>query len=803
MNKKIMKNKNQFINNHLFNKKYIFIIFLLLFLNYCSSVIQTGKFPYIKRLNNGNYIIISSTSIIFADNTLTNILKKMDFDSAVYTKQDNIGSTNVAQFPAEDNGYIIATVKDKLYIFSSYGIYKTEIDISFVSEKFTCLLITNGHSKNHYFFTLIYGETYDDDRCNNLIIKKGIFNSYENSINFNETFSYDLRQNIDNQEMKATISCDLMTKNNKDYIFCLYGNYNKLECTVFDPDNNYEIIQYNKNNIGGLYFKSVVLPYDRTKSIFCSFKSNEALKCLNYDIESNQFSGEQQIIQNGCGDRPSSLIMEYFYETEEFIIGCYGKKNQLYLSRYNKNLEKTNNYSMDNAFDENYENVGRVNIILPNNQNNYNLFFYPKSECEQCPIYEPQFMTMNSTFEINIIKDYPTTQPATFICTNNYYNYDHNECIDNIPDGYYCNDETERTIAKCHNNCKTCEIGPTEYNNNCLSCNENTIYFDLGNCVSECINGDFTENSIKKCKCSTNITCESCSEQSKHYNLCVTCNKGNGYYPKKDDINNIDEYINCYNNNTIGNSYYLNSDSNKYELCHSNCLKCSGAGSDINNECIICKEGMSLIKNKNNIINCYNKCGHYYYFDEYNNYQCTNDYKCHEGYKLINSTKKCIDNCQNDNIYNYKYEYNNICYPSCPIDTYEININSYICELKCKPNNKYFNYEKTQCIERIPDGYYCNDNLINTIEKCHSKCKTCEIGPTEINNNCLTCKESAIYFDLGNCTDTCVNGDFTEDDIKKCKCTSYKKCHYCSESSKNLGLCISCNEGYYKKKMMN
>ena len=64
MNKKIMKNKNQFINNHLFNKKYIFIIFLLLFLNYCSSVIQTGKFPYIKRLNNGNYIIISSKSII-------------------------------------------------------------------------------------------------------------------------------------------------------------------------------------------------------------------------------------------------------------------------------------------------------------------------------------------------------------------------------------------------------------------------------------------------------------------------------------------------------------------------------------------------------------------------------------------------------------------------------------------------------------------------------------------------------------------------------------------------------------------
>ena len=67
-----MKNKKQFIN-HLINKKYIFIILLLKLLNYCSLVVQTGKYPYLKRLNNGNYIIISSTSIIFADNSLTNI----------------------------------------------------------------------------------------------------------------------------------------------------------------------------------------------------------------------------------------------------------------------------------------------------------------------------------------------------------------------------------------------------------------------------------------------------------------------------------------------------------------------------------------------------------------------------------------------------------------------------------------------------------------------------------------------------------------------------------------------------------
>ena len=32
--------------------------------------------------------------------------------------------------------------------------------------------------------------------------------------------------------------------------------------------------------------------------------------------------------------------MEYFYETEEVIIGCYGVDKQLYLAKYNNSLEK-------------------------------------------------------------------------------------------------------------------------------------------------------------------------------------------------------------------------------------------------------------------------------------------------------------------------------------------------------------------------------------------------------------------------------------------------------------------------------
>ena len=66
--------------------------------------------------------------------------------------------------------------------------------------------------------------------------------------------------------------------------------------------------------------------------------------------------------------------------------------------------------------------------------------------------------------------------------------------------------------------------------------------------------------------------------------------------------------------------------------------------------------------------NCYEKCNYYYYFDETNNFHCTEI--CPNKYgKLIKEKNQCIDNCYKDDI--YKYEYNDNCYINCPDGTYE------------------------------------------------------------------------------------------------------------------------------------
>ena len=219
------------------------------------------------------------------------------------------------------------------------------------------------------------------------------------------------------------------------------------------------------------------------------------------------------------------------------------------------------------------------------------------------------------------------------IC-DNYYNYEQTSCLETIPDGFFCNNTEYKTIDKCHKNCKTCDKYPTNINNNCLTCIEPYIYYDLGNCRENCSNGYFTDVDQKLiCKCTNNIKCYLCYEN----HLCKSCNTEIGFYPKNDE-ENIDEFVNCYNN---PEGYYL--DNNKYYPCYSTCKICTEQGNEDYNECTECKEGYEFKLDFANDKNCYNICEFNYYFDENKAYHCTANDDCPDGYsKLIPEQKKCI-----------------------------------------------------------------------------------------------------------------------------------------------------------------
>ena len=57
----------------------------------------------------------------------------------------------------------------------------------------------------------------------------------------------------------------------------------------------------------------------------------------------------------------------------------------------------------------------------------------------------------------------------------------------------------------------------------------------------------------------------------------------------------------------------------------------------------------------------------------------------------------------------------------------------------------YFNYEKTACIDEIPEGYYLNSDSERTIDKCPSKCKTCS-SQSMTNTLCTSCNTESNYY---------------------------------------------------------
>ena len=63
------------INRNLLKNKYqpqlIIILFFLNNIYFSLSSLSIGRYPYAKRLNNGDYIIISSLNIIFTDDTFS------------------------------------------------------------------------------------------------------------------------------------------------------------------------------------------------------------------------------------------------------------------------------------------------------------------------------------------------------------------------------------------------------------------------------------------------------------------------------------------------------------------------------------------------------------------------------------------------------------------------------------------------------------------------------------------------------------------------------------------------------------
>jgi hypothetical protein len=279
-------------------------------------------------------------------------------------------------------------------------------------------------------------------------------------------------------------------------------------------------------------------------------------------------------------------------------------------------------------------------------------------------------------------------------CNNNYYEIENDK--NNIgeyincykdPEGYYL-DIIDSLYKKCYYKCKTCEIRGNEESHNCLTCSNEfpvAINFNESNnykmCYEKC-------NNYYYFNCDTN---QKCIINSIYLNV----------YPK-----NIKEAIFQNGNNIcleeVPENFYLDNNDNIYKECYNTCKTCDKSGNENINNCIECINNYiflneSFIPSKN----CFRKCDHYYYFNENNQYICTESKNCPLQYsKLIKEKNKCINDCKNGELEGYYLDLD-------------------------KNNN--------DCIYK----------------KCYYTCKSCVVGGNYLNHNCQKCK-SEYFFGLNN-----------------------------------------------------
>ena len=400
------------------------------------------------------------------------------------------------------------------------------------------------------------------------------------------------------------------------------------------------------------------------------------------------------------------------------------------------------------------------------------------------------------------------------------------ECVLQIPDGYYISNQITGIFSPCHSNCKTCSQNYTENSSNCDLCKNENYYLFEGNCIENCLNGYYLNetNNQKTCiKCHDNcLKCYSTpiyNDLNKLTNMnCISC--------KKDiDISNsnnlIEKYIfldkNCFTIVTYTNEKIIFDVSEIYpQMSQKTCLdyeksivygeyKCITKPINsfyiLNNEentgvikycddaCLTCNGEKNIIAQDTNCINCNNG----YFKTEDSNTNCIIENQIPQNYYKN----------ENNNIYYHCYKYCGTCNGSYDSINNNMNCNSCI-------DNYYFIYGTNNCynITFVNNNSYFFSPTDNKFHKCYHICKKCSnYGNDDNNQNCDICIDN-YYFEYN--TKNCYNISYLEKGyyldtftidynelpkFKKC----YENCGTCSNYliDNNMN-CILCKINYYK-----
>jgi len=422
--------------------------------------------------------------------------------------------STIKQFTTEEESYILIISYSNHSILNSEGNLLYTIDNNRVYYKFASSVIPYKYSKDVFYYYII---SFDD--TDQMILSKYSYYSTNKTLqknNFNFKNIYEL---VDN-----SITCQLMKYSNENVISCFFptiiDNETFINCTVFQAEENFEIIKTSKLKIEGILSRSlkseVMSNDDRQKVLIIFFKDKTSpLSYVGYDININNFTyrnliqEELQLYYGTNADLYNDI--SYFKETEEFIISFYRKKTIFNGTEYhNVNLI----YSIDKNFEYSFlgilgdfmlgESFCKIKpFTITEIQSNYfsNKIFFSSVAQKYCIILNLNSPVIISLFIIN--KEIKINNPtelksadsqSKFICEN--YKDDYLYLLENnfIEK---CTNEIDYIISNFTCNCSEKYPYKIIETHKCVEyCDENSL--SNGSCILEYsnTNNDYSTDSI-------------------------------------------------------------------------------------------------------------------------------------------------------------------------------------------------------------------------------------------------------------------------------------------------------------------
>ena len=661
-------------------------------------------------LNNENIFIIHKNGVSICDPSFSKIINESYiFDnSEKILNETALSKVTIKKF---EDGYVFCIIINKIYIFDSNGQFEYKKGNIQTDNYFTLAIHNITENRIYYFLisSLSNGKAnldyYKYDPSIRSIEKVASKTKEENIFIFFTFYELEIE----------SISCEIL-KENKIICMYYYNNYaNYFKLLKLTISNRYNKITLDNEEIEELKafkvdcIKSTV-NQNKTKAIFCLYISSGEPKCIFYDLNSKKIYYDISKVK--CKTKPYSLKVNYFHDKEEFAFSCITTQKGIQINTFEQNLndiEHTTNQFY--IFDNNCSNIYGYSILYHKESEQYFVLYDTNcngiSESNKIIIEEEEKEKESDTIEKedelekmeeenNMFEEEEEKEEEEEEKKEEEEEKEEKKKGEKEEEEGKEEKKEEEKVEETDEQKKEKEKEIEEKN----EVKEEKEEEGKEEEEEEKKKGKEEENEEEKEKAKENTSiiieekitekneceesekCELCNSECTLNNLCLKCNNKNGFFFLNKNaaslnlMNNI--CIECVNDITKPTNFYFNKENQEYRPCYETCATCNFGGDGNENNCTECESNYIMNRDFLNSTNCLIKCPYFYYYTSFGQYKCTKTPKCPEELRLLIKEKgRCIDLCENDNI--YKYEYNGQCFKECPENTNHEE-NEYICK---------------------------------------------------------------------------------------------------------------------------